>query len=156
MHIRTLLLAVLLLALAVVGRSEEVDPEPPPGKWIFRKINGIWKQVATRQSGAQHPASPSSYVTFRFDGDGRGTYEMKNGLSYDVTLEVDKKRRDVIYVTYRYKNGRAHGLPASFFFKLEQSNLYLAYAPRNNPKAKADYSGSRFDNTVLIFERVKK
>jgi len=143
---RLLPLAVLL-ALAAPTRADDVDPEPPPGKWIFRSLKGHWKQVRYRYEGREVTWGA---VAFRFDGSDRGEYEA-NYNPQGVTLKLDRKRRDVLILTF----ARNKTNPRRCFFKIFKGELYLIFDDGNDPNRRPDFSGAGKEQ-VLIFQRVTK
>jgi hypothetical protein len=145
--VRSLVPPFLLLALAAPARADDVDPEPPPGRWIFRSLAGTWRQTRARDNGAEVGWTAT---TFRFDRGGGGKYEV-NSQSQAVTLKLDKKRRDVL--TFTYERNRDN--PRRYFFKIHKGELYLVADDSNDPDAKADFSGAG-KNQVMIFQRARK
>jgi hypothetical protein len=142
---RTFALTVALLAVAGLARADDDDPEPPGGSSAaLRKLKGTWISVRMIMKGKEGAYTSASYA---FEKD-KVTYTFGKGVTgRAMTLQADKKRRDVILMT------PDKGVTLRFFFKIEKGELYLTPAPAD-AKAKADFSGK--ERTAVIILKKEK
>jgi uncharacterized protein (TIGR03067 family) len=143
---RTFALVVALLAVTDIARAEDIDPEPSGTAATLKKLKGTWNSVRIISGGMESPYARLSYT---FDGE-KATYRTigpKKGLEREMTLKLDKNRKDSLELTYRTSTTKYH-------FKIEKDELFLVPDTRNDPKAKPDFTGNT--NSVIVYKQEKK
>jgi hypothetical protein len=143
---RTFALSVALLAVAAVARADDVDPEPPGGSAVQRKLQGKWESVRRVFNGGEK-AYANQYYHFQKD---KVTYALGKGTPRTLTLRPDKKRTDLFAL--EQENAKLGG--AKYFFKIEKGELYLMPVTFASKKGnKPDFSGNAAP--VIVFKKVK-
>jgi hypothetical protein len=144
---RTFALAVALLALTAQVRADDVDPEPPGGSAVLRKLQGKWESVRRIVKGEEQAYTRASY---HFEKD-KVAYSLGKGKTKETTLRVDTKRPDLFALTHADSKFNA----ARYYFKVENGELYLVPAVFAKPKGKdgPDFSGK--EAPVIIFKKTK-
>jgi len=143
---RTLTLTALLLALPLVCRADDVDPEPPGGSAVLRKLQGEWQAVRRIRSGKETAFDKASY-TFKKD---RVTAVMGKGTPREMKFKPDSKRPDA----FALDQGNAKMSGSHFIFKIEKGELYLlpvTFATKADKKP--DFSGNKAP--VIVFKKVE-
>jgi hypothetical protein len=142
---RTFALAVALLAVTGLARAEDDDPEPPRSSAVLQKLKGKWVSVRRIIGGE---SMEYTQIGYSFEKD-KGTYSTARGKRVqEMTYKIDKNRPDVIEITRATAKA-----PTTYFFKIENGELYLAPARFKNAKAKPDFSGT--NGTVMILKKEK-
>jgi uncharacterized protein (TIGR03067 family) len=136
--------ALLLLALPLLSRADDVDPEPPGGTAALRKLQGKWQSVRRIFNGKETTYANAQY-TFKKD---KVTYAVGKGTPREMKLKPDSKRPDAFALEQENaKIGAPH-----YFFKIEKGELYLmpvTFASKG--KGKPDFSGNAAP--VIVFKK---
>ena len=140
-------MTVMLLAAAGQARADDVDPEPPGGSAVLRKLQGKWESVRRTRNGTE---KAFTNATYHFQKD-KVTYAMGKGKGKprERKLKPDPKRRDAF--TLEQQNAK---LGQRYYFKVEKSELYLVPVTlAAKGKDKPDFSGNVAP--VVVFKKVK-
>ena len=139
---RTIALAMALLAVTSLARADDVDPEPPASG--LRQLQGKWESVRRLSLGKEDAFTTTSYlfekdkVTARYGTKTKQTTQIR-------TYEIDSKRRAIL-MTY-------NGVTRRHFYKFQKGELYLTIDRSKDDDVKPDFSGQT--TTVLILKKVK-
>ena len=106
---------MLLLALPLLSRADDVDPEPPGGTAALRKLQGKWQSVRRIFNGKETTYANASY-TFKKD---KVTYALGKGTAREMTLKPDSERTD----GFALDQGNAKISGTHYIFKIEKGEL---------------------------------